>query len=184
LGGAPYVVFLLCFCAVLLCLALKISAGRHRRYPGAVPPARPAPSLCGKNTRFASRCAPGPPTAAAAATPGRRARRACWGAATRSGAARGALRALCRHALAAAPPRHSPRARRTVRHGSWSVALQRRPDLKGSASFQWPPLAVGRTPADPWGIYSAFGGDDYLFKLFVSRCAPPPSSALAHRLLT
>jgi hypothetical protein len=46
------------------------------------------------------------------------------------------------------------------------------------------PLAVGRTPADPWGIYSAFGGDDYLFKLFVSRCAPPPSSALAHRLLT
>jgi hypothetical protein len=46
------------------------------------------------------------------------------------------------------------------------------------------PLAVGRTPVDPWGIYSAFGGDDYLFKLFVSRCAPPPSSALAHRLLT
>jgi hypothetical protein len=46
------------------------------------------------------------------------------------------------------------------------------------------PLAVGRSPADPWGIYLAFGGDDYLFKLFDSRCATPPASALAHRLLT
>jgi hypothetical protein len=46
------------------------------------------------------------------------------------------------------------------------------------------PLAVRRTPADPRGVYSAFGGDDYLFYNFVSRCAPPPASALAHRLLT
>jgi hypothetical protein len=46
------------------------------------------------------------------------------------------------------------------------------------------PLAVCRTPADPRGVYSAFGGDDYLFYNFVSRCAPPPASALAHRLLT
>jgi hypothetical protein len=46
------------------------------------------------------------------------------------------------------------------------------------------PLAVGRTPADHWGIYSAFGGDDYLFYNFATRYAPPTASALAHRLPT